>query len=80
MRVEKIVCDYCKKEIPTEKKRDILGIEREFYKFGTLNYFGFPMKCQAIGLDLCERCAKEIDIKMEEAKLKMLTNTNNIIK
>lgn len=78
MRVEKIVCDCCKKEIPTEKKRDIFGIEREFYKFGTLNYLGFPIKCQAIGLDLCERCAKEIDVKMAEAKLKMLINNYNI--
>lgn len=38
MRIEKIICDCCGEEIPKVKKKDIFGIEREFYRFGKLNY------------------------------------------
>ena len=31
MRIEKIICDCCGDEIPKVKKKDIFGIEREYY-------------------------------------------------
>lgn len=34
MKIEKIICDCCGEEIPTVKKKDIFGIEREYYRFG----------------------------------------------
>ena len=38
MKIEIIICDCCKNEIPSVKKKDIFGIEREYYRFGRLNY------------------------------------------
>lgn len=72
MRVEKIICDRCKEEIPVVKKKDIFGIEREVYRFGTLNYLGYPIDCRDFGMDLCERCAGNINLEMERTKQKIL--------
>ena len=33
MKVEIIICDCCKEEIPKIKKKDRFGIEREYYYF-----------------------------------------------
>ena len=38
MRIEKIICDCCGEEIPKIKKKDVFDIEREYYRFGKLNY------------------------------------------
>ena len=37
MIIEKIICDCCGEEIPKIKKKDLFGIEREYYIFGKLN-------------------------------------------
>ena len=52
MKVEKIICDCCGEEIPKAKKKDVFGIEREYYRMGKLNY-GEPftdINCQNLGL------------------------------
>jgi len=38
MKIETIICDCCGEEIPKVKKKDIFGIEREYYRLGKLNY------------------------------------------
>ena len=36
MEVTKIICDCCGEEIPKVKKKDIFGIEREYYRMGKM--------------------------------------------
>lgn len=67
MKVTKIICDYCNQEIPTVKKKDIFGIERECYRMGKLNYGFEPftnIDSAILGADLCERCAGLINIEI----------------
>lgn len=74
MKIEKIICDCCGEEIPTVKKKDIFGIEREYYRFGKLNY-GEPftdINCHNLGLDLCERCVGKISLEMYKTRMEML--------
>ena len=56
------------------KKKDRFGIEREYYRFGKLNY-GEPftdINCHNLGLDLCERCAGNISLEMYKIRMKMI--------
>lgn len=74
MRIDIICCDRCGEEIPKVTKKDISGEEREFYRFGTLDY-GYYKKVARhyiVGLDLCERCAGEISLEMLKAKMDAL--------
>lgn len=74
VKVEKIICDCCGEEIPKVKKKDVFGIEREYYRMGKLNY-GEPftdINCQNLGLDLCERCAGKISLEMYKTRMEML--------
>ncbi len=74
MRIEKIICDCCGEEIPKVKKNDMFGVEREFYRFGKLNY-GYPFEdtnCHNLGLDLCERCAGNINLEMYKSRVELL--------
>lgn len=74
MKIEKIICDCCNEEIPKVKKKDIFGIEREYYRLGKLNY-GHPFKdinCCDLGLDLCERCAGNISLEMCNARIRLI--------
>lgn len=74
MKVETIICDCCKEEIPKVKKKDMFGIEREYYRIGKLNY-GYPftdINCHNLGLDLCERCAGKISIEMINIRMKLI--------
>lgn len=74
MKIEIIICDCCKNEIPKVKKKDIFGIEREYYKFGKLSY-GYPftdINCHNLGLDLCEKCAIEISLEMYKIRMELL--------
>lgn len=73
MKIHKIICDCCNEEIPTVKKKNVFGVEQEIYRFGTLNYFGSPIDCHALGFDLCEKCAGNINLQMEKIKVKTLT-------
>ena len=76
MEVTKIICDCCGEEIPTVKKKDIFGIEREYYRFGKLNY-GEPftdINCRNLGLDLCERCAGKISLEMYKRRMELINS------
>lgn len=74
MKIEIIICDCCKEEIPKVKKKDRFGIEREYYRLGKLNY-GEPFadfNCQNLGLDLCERCAGKISLEMYKTRMELI--------
>lgn len=74
MKVEVIICDCCKEEIPKIKKKDYFGVYRECYKFGRLNY-GNPftdINCHTLGLDLCEKCADRISIEMQQTRRELI--------
>lgn len=76
MKVEKIICDCCGEEIPKAKKKDVFGIEREYYRMGKLNY-GEPftdINCQNLGLDLCERCAGNISLEMYRRRMELINS------
>lgn len=76
MKVEKIICDCCGEEIPKVKKKDVFGIEREYYRMGKLNY-GEPftdINCQNLGLDLCERCAGNISLEMYRRRMELINS------
>lgn len=76
MKIEVIICDCCKNEIPKVKKKDMFGIEREYYKFGKLNY-GYPftdINCHNLGLDLCERCSENINLEMLKTRIGLINN------
>ena len=73
MRIERIVCDRCGKEIPKVTSTDFFGRRHEEYKFGVLNY-GFPFNnvdLGCYGIDICEKCALEIRVFMYEWKLQV---------
>ena len=74
MKIEKIICDCCKEEIPKVKKKNMFGIEIEYYRFGKLNY-GEPfdnIDCHDFGLDLCERCAWDISIQAYKTRMELI--------
>lgn len=74
MKIETIICDCCGEEIPKVKKKDIFGIEREYYRIGKLNY-GYPFKninSRNLGLDLCERCAGDISLQMKQTRMELI--------
>ena len=74
MRIEKYICDCCGEEIPKAKKKDVFGIEREYYRFGKLNY-GYPfsdINCRNLGLGLCERCAGDISLEIVQRRMELL--------
>lgn len=76
MKVEKIICDCCGEEIPKAKKKDVFGIEREYYRMGKLNY-GEPftdINCQNLRIDLCERCAGNISLEMYKRRMELINN------
>ncbi len=71
---EVATCDCCGEEIPKIKKKDVFGIEREYYRFGKLNY-GKPftdINCHNLGIDLCERCAGNISLEMYKMRMELL--------
>lgn len=73
MKIETIICDCCGEEIPKVKKKDIFGIEREYYRVGKLNY-GYPfndINCRTLGLHLCERCAGNISLEMYKTRVEL---------
>ena len=73
MRVETIYCDKCGEEIPKVKKKDIFGIDREYYRLGKLNY-GYPFEdidCNRLGIELCERCTGNLSLEMQMKKIEI---------
>ena len=74
MKIETIICDCCGEEIPKVKKKDIFGTEREYCRIGKLNY-GYPFKninSRNLGLDLCERCAGDISLQMQQTRMELI--------
>ena len=69
-RVNKYVCDHCGREIPVIKKKDILGIEREYLQSGELRC-GIK-NLSMFGIDLCKDCVHEIDMEIMEWKMDIL--------
>lgn len=81
MKVETVICDCCNEEIPKVKKKDIFGIEREYYRLGKLNY-GDPFKdinCRTLGLDLCERCAGNISLEMQQKRMNLILKAGKAV-
>lgn len=71
MKIETIICDCCNEEIPKVKKKDIFGIEREYYRLGKFDW-GYPfngINCRTLGLHLCERCAGNINMEMYKKRV-----------
>ena len=65
MRIEKIFCDRCGKEIPKVTER---------YRLGKLD-LGFPfhdIDLSRYGTDICEKCAFEVSILMRDQKAEMI--------
>ena len=86
MKIEKIICDCCGEEIPKVKKKDVFGIEREYYRMGKLNY-GEPftdINCQKFGLDLyvSHVSAKNAEdtYNMERTRNELLINNIKLMK
>lgn len=66
MRIQMIKCDICGNEIPKIKKKDLFGIEREYYDAGCLD-FGEPftnIDPTILGIDLCKSCAEKYSERM----------------
>ena len=72
MEIKKIICDCCGEEIPIAKKKDMFGIEREYYRRGKLN-FGYPFTNVNILKDICEKCAGDISVEMLQWKMDVLS-------
>lgn len=73
MRIERVVCDRCGRDIPKVVRMDFLGLETEECRFGKLNY-GFPfdkVDLARYGIEICENCALEISAAMYEWKLQI---------
>lgn len=77
MRVQVMFCDCCEMPIPKVIEKDIFGNDKEFYKFGKLN-FGCSafsnVDCRTLGIDLCPSCADKISLIAQQKKIEMLTN------
>lgn len=73
-RREIYVCDCCGKEIPVVKKRDSLGIEREYLQSGHLDALHLTEKnLSMIGVDICKDCAHKIDMEIMKWKMSVLS-------
>ena len=73
-RVEKYVCDCCGREIPTIKRKDILGIERVYLQSGELKSLGVTGSgLSRFNIDFCEDCAHKIDMEIMQWKLDILS-------
>jgi ribosomal protein S26 len=69
-----VLCDFCGKPLPTEKKKDIFGIEHEVITRGKLKHVYDNMEIDLAyhNIDCCEACAVQMDINSMEFKLKIL--------
>lgn len=79
MRIEKIFCDRCGKEIPKVTEVNIWGHEVERYRLGKLD-LGFPfhdIDLTLYGMDLCEKWAFEVSILMRDQKAEMIGGDGN---
>ena len=65
-RVITYICDCCGKEIPVIKKKDALGIEREYLQSGKIMSMDLQ---QILGIDVCKDCAHKIDMEVMQLKM-----------
>lgn len=67
-------CEKCGDIIPTEKYTDLLGIERERVLSGKVHPFcnGIVADC----IEVCKKCAVEIDSALLEFKLQIVNEMN----
>lgn len=72
-KIYKYICDCCGKEIPVIKKKDALGIEREYLQSGKIQSIQAPNNNLSIfGVDLCKDCAHKIDMEIMQMKINIL--------
>ena len=74
-RVVKYVCDCCGKEIPIIKKKDTLGIEREYLQSGEI--ISMPHNnLRILGVDICKDCAHKINMEITQWKMDIFKEVN----
>ena len=72
-RVIKYICDCCGKEIPVIKKKDALGIERQYLQSGEIMSMHLPHNnLRILGIDVCKDCAHKIDMEVMQWKMDIL--------
>ena len=68
-----LICDCCGKEIPVIKKKDALGIEREYLQSGEIMSMHLPHNnLRILGIDVCKDCAHKIDMEVMQWKMDIL--------
>lgn len=73
--IEIMICDICNEEIPKVKKKDWMGIEREYYRKGKINVdhtFQNVDLSDKLGIHICERCAAQISMDLMKSKMELL--------
>lgn len=71
--ITKRVCDCCGREIPVVKKKDILGIEREYVQSGRLeSLHSIGVNLSMFGMDFCKDCAHRVDMEIMQWKMNVL--------
>ena len=81
MIVQTIICNICEEPIPIVRKKDCFGIERDYYRFGILD-FGKPfdnIRLDKMGLDvhICETCSAKLNMLMYKEKMEILLGGSN---
>lgn len=72
---EIMICDVCNEEIPKVKKKDVFGIEREYYRLGEINVdesYSHIKLHELLGVHTCERCAAKMSQDMLKWKYDVL--------
>lgn len=74
MIIETMICDLCNEEIPKVKKKDWMGIEREFYRIGKINVdhtFQNVDISSLFHIHLCEKCAARVSVDLLNRKMEL---------
>lgn len=71
-KVEMYYCDFCGKQIPTERKEDMFGMPYEEAKTGKINCLPMynNMDMERYGFYCCELCAERISHMLDVLKLR----------
>lgn len=67
-------CEKCGEIIPTEKYTDVFGIERERILSGDVHPFCNDIVADCV--EVCKKCAIEINGALLELKLQIVNETN----
>lgn len=75
MIIQTCICDLCNEEIPIVKKKDMFGIEREYYRVGKIQ-LDHPFEnielSRTMGIHLCEKCAAQVSLDIMKRKTEIL--------